>query len=306
VPFSLAIDGGGSKTSCLVGDESSVLGRSSASGSNVIRVGDDKARQALQGAVRQACAEAKISPSQISRTCVGLSGAARPEVANRVHPMIAAIVSGDIVVMGDTDIALYAAFADAPGVVVIAGTGSIAYGRNSRGRIARAGGWGFQISDEGSGHWIGRSAISAVFRAYDEGENPILLQGLLKAWAVDSRDKLVIMANSSPSPDFSALLPAVLSAADSADPTARAVLAQAGAELAGLAKIVIRRIFPEREGAPVAMAGGVFSNSALVRQVFYNSLRSEFPEIAPNPQIVEPVLGALDLARRSPLRNAGT
>ena len=216
------------------------------------------------------------------------------------------MVSGEIEIVGDMEIARYAAFADAPGVVVIAGTGSIAFGKNSRGRFARAGGWGFQVSDEGSAHWIGRSAISAVLRAYDEGENPLLLQALMKAWTADSRDKLVMIANSSPYPDFAALLPVILPAAESGDPMARAVLAQAGAELAGLAKIVIRRIFPEREIAPVAMAGGVFSNSALVRQVFYNSLRSEFPEVAPNPKIVEPVFGALDLARKSPLRSTGT
>jgi glucosamine kinase len=283
-----------------------VLGKGSAAGSNIIRVGDEQARQALREALQRACDQAKITPSQITRTCVGLAGAARPEIANRARKILADLVSGEIEIVGDMEIAHYSAFADAPGVVVIAGTGSIAYGRNSRGRFARAGGWGFQISDEGSGHWIGRSAISAVLRAYDEGENPLLLQNLMKAWAVESRDKLVMMANASPHPDFSALLPAVMPAADSGDPTARAVLAQAGAELAGLAKIVIRRIFPERETAPVAMAGGVFSNSPLVRQVFYNSLRSEFPEVAPNSKIVEPVLGALDLARKSLLRGTGT
>src|SRR6202042_2914641 len=117
---------------------------------------------------------------------------------------------------------------------------------------------GFQISDEGSGHWIGRSAITSVLRAYDEGENPLLLQALMKAWGAQSRDKLVIMANSSPHPAFATLLRALLPAADGGDAMARAVLAEAGAELAGLAKIVIRRIFPERETAPVAMAGGVF------------------------------------------------
>jgi N-acetylglucosamine kinase-like BadF-type ATPase len=306
VPFFLAIDGGGSKTSCVVGNESSVLGKSIAPGSNLIRVGNEKARAALQEGIQQACLQAAITPSQIIRTCIGLAGGARPEIANLVHELVAEIVPGEIEVVGDMEIARYAAFADAPGVVVIAGTGSIAYGKNSRGRFARAGGWGFQISDEGSGHWIGRSAITSVLRAYDEGENPLLLQALMKAWGAESREKLVIMANSSPYPDFATLLPAILPAADGGDPMARAVLAEAGAELAGLAKIVIRRIFPERETAPVAMAGGVFGNSALVRQVFYNSLRSEFPEVAPNPKVVEPVFGALDLARKSTLRSTGT
>ena len=76
------------------------------------------------------------------------------------------------------------------------------------------------------------------------------------------------------------------------------MLTQAGAELAGLAKVVISRIFEEGSDVRVAMAGGVFRNSALVRQVFYNSLRSEYPNAAVLPTVVEPVKGALEIARR--------
>jgi N-acetylglucosamine kinase-like BadF-type ATPase len=197
-------------------------------------------------------------------------------------------------------IALEAAFGGGPGVVVIAGTGSIAYGRNSAGQTARAGGWGFAISDEGSGHWIGRSAIAAVLRAYDEGpaEGPPLFAAMMKSWQVDTREQLVLRANSSPPPDFAALLPTVLSAADASDPTARTILTQAGAELAALAKIVIQRLFPDADTVPVAMSGGVFHNSALVRQVFYNSLRSEYSRATINPTVVDPVRGALELARK--------
>ncbi len=303
--FFLAIDGGGSKTTCTIGDESSLLGRGSGGPSNVVRVGEQKAKQSLREAIRQSCLAAKIIPEQIVRTCIGIAGGARPEISELVHAMLAEMISGEIHVVGDMEIALHAAFGDGPGVVVIAGTGSIAFGRSVRGHTVRAGGWGYAISDEGSGQWIGRSVISAALRSYDEGESPALMQTLCKAWAVDSREQLVVLANASPSPDFSALMPVVIAAADHADPIARTVLAAAGVELAGLAKIVIRRIFPEDQTAPVAMAGGVFSNSALLRQVFYNSLRSEFPKIAPSSRIVEPLLGALELARKPALRGTG-
>src|ERR1700692_472856 len=131
-----------------------------------------QARESLHLSVRQACAAAGIATAQVARTCVGGSGAARPELAEIVRSSLAEIVSSPIDVVGDMQIALDAAFDTGPGVIVIAGTGSIAYGRDPLGTTLRAGGWGFAIGDEGSAHWIGRSAVSAVLRAADlTGEN---------------------------------------------------------------------------------------------------------------------------------------
>ena len=308
----LGIDGGGSKTSCAIGDDTSILGTGTSAGSNLIRVGEAQAREALAAAIRQACTVAKVAPSQIQHTCVGLAGAAQPEVTALALGIVSELVPGKIEVVGDMVIALEAAFGAGPGVIVIAGTGSIAYGRNAEGRTARAGGWGFAISDEGSGHWIGRAAVAAAMRAQDEeqvedknkdqGATPPLLDSVLKFWRVQTRDQLVLAANAIPPPDFSALFPVVLSSADSGDRTAQEVLSRAGNELANLAAIVMERVFPQDAPVRVAMSGGVFRNSSLVRQVFYNSLRSERPESSINPTVVEPVRGALELARKSAAR----
>jgi glucosamine kinase len=298
VAIFLGIDGGGSKTSCLVGDEHSVLGSGQAEGSNLVRVGEAQARQALAIAVQKACAAANIHPEDIRRTCIGVAGAARPEISDRVRRMVAQMVSGDIDVVGDMVVAMEAAFGEGAGVIVIAGTGSIAYGRNRRGETARAGGWGFAVSDEGSGHWIGRRAVAAALRARDKGEIATLLGKLLEAWQLSDHEQLVLAANAIPSPDFAGLFPVVLSAAESGDAIAGAVLTQAGNELAGLAGIVARRIFQQEKAVPVAMSGGVFANSALLREIFYDRLRSEYSGTTLNPTVAEPVRGALELARR--------
>jgi glucosamine kinase len=298
VAIFLGIDGGGSKTSCLIGDEHSVLGSGAAAGSNVVRVGEAQARAALANAVQQACAGAKINPSQISRTCIGLAGAARPGMSELVRRMMAEIVSGEIQVTGDMVITLEAAFGPGPGVIVIAGTGSIAYGRDAKGEIARAGGWGFAVSDEGSGHWIGQTAISWALRARDQGKSAEIFGRILKAWHLETDEQLILAANATPPPNFAALFPVVLSAAESGDAVAVEILTKAGGELADLAGIVMRRIFSDAEGVPVAMSGGVFGNSAQVREVFYNRLSSEFSGIVLNENVVEPVVGALELARR--------
>jgi glucosamine kinase len=306
VSIFLGIDGGGSKTSCVIGDQNSVLGTGTSAGSNVVRVGEARARESLGVAIRQACAAANLSPSRIEKTCVGIAGGALPEIAEVVRRLVSEFVSGEVAVVGDMVIAMEAAFGAGPGVIVIAGTGSIAYGRNSAGHTARAGGWGFAISDEGSGHWIGRSAVAATMRAFDEAgaETPgPLLEGIMKSWGVTTRDQLIVAANAAlkiaSTHDFAALLPAVVSAAEAGDAGARAVLTQAGVELATLAKIVIVRLFGKDGAVPVAVSGGVFCNSALVRQVFDKRVRAAYPHASLNTTVIDPVNGALALARKN-------
>ena len=295
----VGIDGGGSQTTCAVGNETSLLGRGSGAGSNVLRVGETQASESIASAVRQACGAAKVTPKQIKRTCIGIAGGARPETTEIIRRVLSDLVSGEIEVVGDMVIAMEAASGSGPGVVVIAGTGSIAYGRNAEGQTARAGGWGFAISDEGSGHWVGRAAVIAAMRAFDEGQSNGLLEGLMKAWGVKTREQMILLSNTSPAPNFAGLFPVVLAAVDAGDPRAHDILARAGVELATLAKIVISRLFADADHAPVAMSGGVFRNSALVRQVFYNRLRLECPNAMVNVNVVDPVQGALELARRA-------
>src|SRR5262249_5109595 len=159
----------------VVGDDKIVLGTATAGGSNVVRLGEEKARESLHVAIRDACMKSAVDPKKIVRSCVGVSGAARSSASETSRKIVAGIVSGEIEVVGDSVTSLYAAFGTGPGIIVIGGTGSIAYGRNGEGKMARAGGWGYAISDEGSGQWIGRTAISASLRARDEQEKTSLL-----------------------------------------------------------------------------------------------------------------------------------
>ena len=308
MPYYLGIDGGGTKTRCLLADETTLLAKAMTGGSNIVRLGEMQAREALHTAIRQACAAAKISPDQIRAVCIGAAGAARPEIAAKIRSILAELISDisltNIEVVGDTVIALEAAFGAGPGVIAIAGTGSIAYGRDAAGHTARAGGWGFAVSDEGSGHWIGRRAISAILNARDQGLETTLTSLVLQAWKLTTLDELVQQANSTPPPDFPRLFPIVLRAADEADAIARDLLADAGAKLANLAAIVVRRLAPHAPlpmlpvaMLPVAMTGSVFRQSPYVRQVFYNALQTSFPGIDVRQDLADPVEGALSRAR---------
>jgi glucosamine kinase len=297
VAYYLGIDGGGSKTTCAVGDEKSLLATVVAGPSNITRVGESRARESLQQAIRRACEAAGITPDQVLRVCVGAAGAGRAEIAATVRRIVAEILPGELSVIGDMPIALEAAFGSGPGVVVVAGTGSFAYGRNTEEETARAGGWGFAISDEGSAHWIGRGVVHEVLRAKDRSDDASpLLDEFMQAFGVQSFDEFIRAANSNP--DFEALFPVVTKAADDKNPAARKVLTDAALELAQLAAVVIRRLFSDDGSIPVAIAGGVFRHSTLVRESFSQRMHDIFSSIELRPGIVEPVYGALELARR--------
>jgi N-acetylglucosamine kinase-like BadF-type ATPase len=299
--FYLGIDSGGTKTRCAVADDHGVLATAVSGGSNVVRLGETVAREALHSAIHQACSTAKIAPQLIQSVCVGSAGGARPEIAARIRAMLLEVGSGfapdRVEIVGDSVIALEAAFGAEPGVIAISGTGSMMYGRDAGGHTVRAGGWGFAVSDEGSGHWIGRHAVTGLLHARDRNQETKLTALVLDAWKLHNMDELIRHANSTPPPEFPQLFPIVLRTAEAGDLIAHELLTRAGRELAALAAIVITQIAPSSPYVPVAMVGSVFRQSAEVRSVFYNELQASFPGIELRQDFVEPVLGAVALAR---------
>jgi len=278
MPFFLGIDGGGTKTRCVVGDEKSELGRATSSSSKVQRVGEACARDALAGAVHEACVHAGISPRQIVRSCAGITGAARPEIAGVMRDLMSSIVGGQVEIVGDIEIAFEDGFGSGPGVMLIAGTGSIAFGKNKKGESARAGGWGYPISDDGSGQWIGAEAVREALRAHDRGQPAGLLNDLIEKLSASSFEDFIVRLNANPPVDFAALFPTVLAASDEGDSVASEILTRAGRELAVIAGIVIERLFHE-QSVSVATHGGVLASSTLVRKWFAQELRARYPRV---------------------------
>lgn len=296
--FFLGIDGGGTKTECVIGDERRILARSIAATIKIKKIGKDAAQKTLTALILQACTNARISARDLTRTCIGISGASIPEVREWSENALTELVSGDVMVVGDVIVAHHAAFHSGPGVLVIAGTGSNAVGFNEQRESARAGGWGPVISDEGSGFWIGRRAASEAMRAHDAGRSSSLLNALLSEWKLESREDFVSLANASPPPDFSSLFPAVQRCAAAGDALAEEVLSAAATELAQLATIVVRKLWAEPKPAVVATTGGVFAHSPHVRERFAETLRAMQPRLIVRPNLIDPVLGALEMARR--------
>jgi N-acetylglucosamine kinase-like BadF-type ATPase len=263
----LGFDGGGTKTECIVLDaDGRIAGHGNSGPSNPLRVGYDAACAALQLAAATAVTSAKCAPSDVRGICAGLAGAGRRNVAEEMRVRLSRIWPGaSIQIVTDAEAALETAVGNAPGVVLIAGTGSIALGRNAKGELARAGGYGPWIGDAGSAFDIGRQAALAVARARDLAAPATILAEMILA-VLDCRawDDVVEKVAAGPGSVFPKLVPVVMQAAEEGDSAARLILTCAALDLAKIALAVIGRLNMADADFRVARAGGVFGRNYIV------------------------------------------
>ena len=297
----LGIDAGGTKTDCAVSNGAELLGQATGASAKLARVGKEKARENLQAVIRQACEAAKVAPNDVQHVCIGMAGASLAEAVQWAQQTIRELIpDSTIYVAGDHVIAHRAAFGTSPGVLVISGTGSIAFGRNQAGETARAGGWGPSVSDEGSAFWVGREAVAEALRSFDFGKSNGLLSAIANCWKV-APEEVIRLANAA-EPRFPELAGPVVEAAEHGDAQARNIAERAGKALAGLASAVIHKLWPNGGIVPVALSGGVLQGSALVRQAFKEEMRIQQPQAAVSFAYVRPVLGALEIAAQRGVR----
>jgi glucosamine kinase len=261
VSFFLAVDSGGTKTDYVLADETRELARVRTGTIKRMRTDAGTASRNLNSALRELTALSGVSMHSIARTCVGTAGESVPLVADWLRGAIMSRVSGELMLLGDVEIALDAAFPGEAGVLVLAGTGSNVADRLSRGALISAGGWGPVLADQGSGHKIGMEGLRAAFLARDEGRFTRLLQGVMDFWWLTTLDLLVEHANRIPPPDFSELAELVLRAAELGDEVAAEVLHKEGEALAYLAQLVMRRLQNiagnHKWVPPIAFAGSI-------------------------------------------------
>jgi len=298
----IGIDGGGTKTEAVIMDVAyRVLGSGIAGPSNPLRVGIANAAAAIREAIDKACEEAQVRRSDIRWAEVGLAGARREELRLRMREALSETGISEIEVVGDADIALYGATDGEPGLVVIAGTGSICCGINGSGKQLCAGGWGPIVGDEGGASWIARRALSAIARAADgRGPETALAAAAIAYFHISATDDLstAIYAPTLTNERIAGFARRVAKAARAKDQVAREILAQAGKELGLAAAAVIRRLKMERELFQVAFVGGVFSDGG---ELVLASMREEVKKIAAKaylaPPRFSPAVAAARMAR---------
>ena len=294
----LGIDAGGTKTVCHLADEQGTLiAEARAGGANLQASGELHVEKVLHDVMAEAIGQRGIVPAAI---CLGIAGVDRPEDSMIVSGIMRRIGShARTIVVNDALVALEAGAPGAPGVVIISGTGSIAYGRNVSNEGARAGGWGHVLGDEGSGFWIGRAALRAVLRESDQrGPRTALTPLLLQHFGVSEAQSLiheVYQSNLRPAA-IGSLARAVQTAFTEGDEAAAGILRGAADELESFGVSVARRLGMGESPFPFILAGGIFRAVPWLRDEMLRRLPLAIPVSTARVLDREPAAGAVSFA----------
>jgi len=306
VQYFLGVDAGGTKTEFVLGDESRELARTSGGTIKRMKVDAETAESNLAKGLRQIEEATNISMRDVTCSCVGTAGETVPLVVNWLRDAFARNVGGELLILGDVEIAHDSVFWGKRGVLVLAGTGSNVAGRAATGKIITAGGWGPALADQGSGHFLGLEALRRGFLAIDQRRPTRLLEIARSFWNLDSVGDLVEFANANPAPEFSRLAPLVVAAAEQGDAVAQEVLEQGGADLAMLAGLAIEHIRSLEAGPDaefltptVAIASTILERAAPVRTALVSHLQKRYPGIVVLDAPADALAGALWRARRA-------
>ena len=294
----LGIDVGGTKTTCLLGDrDGRVVASARGPGANLQAVGELELEKVLHTVMEETLANQGVIPSAI---CLGIAGVDRPEDTTVVLSIMGRIgYKARLLVVNDALIALRAGIGDSAGVVIVAGTGSIAYGCARNGYAARSGGWGYVLGDEGSGYWMGRLALRAIVREADGRGQPTRLTPLVLAhFGVGRPEELLqtVYGEDFKPAAVAALAVQVQKARDEGDEVAGAILDRAAQELVVAAASVTSRLDLTREEFAFVLAGGMFKAVPWLRERVAQLLRTVAPRSHTIHLDVEPALGAVRLA----------
>lgn len=297
----IGIEGTGSRTCAVATDES---------GRELARVGGeagfvdtrDPAHLAgsLSGLAREAARAANAE--RIESLCCGLAGAGRePERLALEEALAATGVAARVRVTTDAEAAMADAFGPGgTGILVISGTGSIAWGRDTRGKTARVGGWGLLLGDEGSGYALGLAALHAVVRAHDgRGHPTVMTDAVLQATGVAAPEGLVAWTAAASKAQIGALAPIVVDAAAAADLAAKAILDGAAHEIAMHVLALNARLGPWSEKPIFALAGDLVAPSSPLRARVLTAVDRLLVHVRPLERAVDPAAGAAALAREA-------
>ena len=293
------LDGGGTRSTLVVAAPDGQRWRCEGPAGLVDPRAPEAAAHQLATWIRTALADLG-APIPLAALCAGLAGVGHEAERRRVEVALAAAgVAERVEVVTDGWIALEGALGPEPGVLLVAGTGSVAYGRDARGRVAHCGGWGLTVGDEGSAYWVAREGWRAALRAHD-GRGPATVLGEALRAAVELPDLAAAPSwiGRASKREVAALAPVVVRVAAAGDAVADAVLTAAAAELALHAQALGQRLDWDREPVPVAVVGG-FGTQPEVRHRLSACLSRLGP---PAFALVEPradaASAALERARR--------
>lgn len=293
----LGIDSGATKTTCAIANEKfEVLGVGEAGPGNYHVVGVELARKNVELAIKRARLVGDLGRKKIDIGCFGMAGLMTEKDREVISNFIKSLdVAEEYEIANDTVIGYYAATLGKPGIGVVAGTGSMAYGSDGKGTEALSGGWGWIIGDEGSAFYIARKALMRVTKAVDgRAENTKLVELAKKHFGEATFDKTIkVIYHDLPRPQAIASFAKLVSkAAQNGDEAAKKILVDAGKELAILAEAVARKVSIVNQPITIGGVGGVWQSS-IVWKVFKEELKKKLPRATLRKPVEVPVVGSL-------------
>ena len=297
--YFVGIDGGGTRTTAVVIDDSGdELARVEGEAGRVDVLEPEAGAHALADLAAHALADARVTqlPAVL---CCALAGAGRePERISIERALSSLRIAEQVHVVGDFEAAMHDAFGANPGIMVIAGTGSSAWGRAADGRCVRAGGWGHLIGDEGSGYALGRVALMLAMREFDgRGENAGFMPAVLALTGVQSEEGLVRWAAGAGKGDVAALAPVVFDAAQRGSLSAQDAIEDAAAEIAMHVAALYDRLGPWDEPPAVALAGGLIEPGRPMREAVLREIEALTIPVAIVEDRIDAARGAAGIAR---------
>ena len=294
----VGVDGGGTRFRALVSDAWGIeLGRADVPAARVAAGEPGPVVAAIQQAVEQACAAAGVRPP-VGSLWAGIAGAGREAVRAELESALARSGLASRVQVGtDVEAAFQDAFDEGPGILLLSGTGSIAYGRGDDGRQGKVGGWGSLLGDEGSGFAIGVEAMKRVARSVD-GRAPEtqLRERLLAKLALADPDDLITWSGTASRPDVADLVPEVHAAAIAGDRVAGEILSRAADDLEGHVLSLLSGLGPWQLPPAVMLGGGLLQKGGPLRDRLERRLEDQ--QLSVLKRELDPVRGAAIKAAR--------
>ena len=297
--YFVGIDGGGTKTTALViDDEGRELARMDGDAGRVDVLEPEAGAHTLADLATHALAEARVTqlPAVL---CCALAGAGRePERVSIERALSSLRIAEQVHVVGDFEAAMHDAFGANPGILVIAGTGSSAWGRGADGRCVRAGGWGHIIGDEGSAYALGRAGLMLAMREFDgRGENAGYMPAILAKTGLQSEEGLVRWAAGAGKADIAALASVVFDAAERGSLSAHDAIEDAAAEIAMHVAALYDRLGPWDTPPGVALAGGLIEPGRPMREAVLREIEALTIPVAIVEERIDAARGAAGIAR---------
>jgi N-acetylglucosamine kinase-like BadF-type ATPase len=276
----IGIDGGGTHTRGILYREGKIIAESKVGTTRIGAVGVGESCERLLNVIEDLCKQASLPPEELDAVVIGLAGAWLEEEKKRSAHLIRTLARGqdiqfnDLMVTSDAELAFEGAFGTGSGIMLIVGTGSIALGRNSKGKVVRCGGWGIELDDEGSGAWIGREGLTAIVRAIDgRGKKTKLTEifGNLYPTIDINEPRTIVKAYAERTFEYHMLTPMIMKCATEGDEVAVGIIDHAAFHLMEL----FDALMPNFSNKPVqvTLMGGIIDAKTMLAKKLDDAIK---------------------------------